>query len=292
MHNLQIPETAEAYEDDILDRAFPDPKLRSHDFYRRLIGWVIDHRTPLLYEQDHDDEYTNFSINFNWLLLRDYGASQLGPPDTIASMYALHEFTHMTHALPVALDNVSAEQYAEAFTASEYRASNETEVLIHYRIPDLRQFVFSGMKIAFDILRERHVPQLPAGTLAKLRAVIIESDILEPLFQTSPEDREIYARFKLFNGNRKWATERYEVIKPYFTGLGMHDSKSLGDDAYERVIASYEPRLSQETYETNVIRNIKFGYAMCGLAVPTINNFTQALEAAERLEGHHAIVQS
>lgn len=153
MHNIIIPETAEGYIEDINRRAFPDPGLRGHNFYRRLIGWVIDHRTPLLYEQNYDNEYTNFSINFNWLLVRNYSDTTLGAPDTIATMYTLHEFTHMTHYLPVELSEVSAEDYAEAFTASEYRASNETEILIHYRIPELRKLVFEGMKIAFDCLR-------------------------------------------------------------------------------------------------------------------------------------------
>ena len=68
-------------------RGLPDVEIRDHPFYRRLIGWVLDVRSPLLYEQDHPDEYTNLSINFNWLLLRDYRQTRLGPAETILTMY-------------------------------------------------------------------------------------------------------------------------------------------------------------------------------------------------------------
>lgn len=292
MRDLIIPKQAETYIDDIETRAFPDANLRGHDFYRRLIGWVIDNRTPLLYEQDHDDEYTNFSINFNWLLLRDYRSTALGPPKTISTMYALHEFTHMTHDLPVELGKVSADEYAEAFTRSEYRASNETEILIHYRVPELRQFVFNGMKIAFDMLFDHGIPQLPANVLAGLRAVVVETDALESFFQGSQEDREIYNRFKQFNGNRQWAKQRYNAVRPFFEDIHEDNPTGLGDDNYEQFIESYEPRLTQASYEANVIRNVKFGYAMCGLAAPRIQDFEHALTAVSELEGHHAIVQS
>src|ERR1700691_1301568 len=129
MKNLEIPETAEAYQTDMMERAFPDERIAQNDFYRRLIGWVVHNRTPLLYEQTHPDEYTNFSINFNWLLLRDYAGTELGESATVSSLYALHEFAHMTHRLPTRLDTISPGEYAEQFTGSEYRASNETEIL-------------------------------------------------------------------------------------------------------------------------------------------------------------------
>jgi hypothetical protein len=66
----------------------------------------------------------------------------------------------------------------------------------------------------------------------------------------------------------------------------------LTDNEYEDVIAAYKPMLDQDGYEANVIRNVRFGFAMCGLAVPGINNFGDARAAAQDLEGQHAIVQS
>lgn len=292
MRNIHIAETPAAYQDDLHQRAFPDISLTTNDYYRRLVGWVADNRTPLLYEQDHDDEYTNFSINFNWLLLRDYTKTKLGPVATLATMYGLHEFTHMTHRLHTRLDEISANEYAEAFTRSEYRASNETEILIHYRIPQLRDVVFPGMKIAYDIMRERGVTQPSMSLLSVLRPLIIEQDTLDDFFGGNPENEAIRERLKSYNGNRPWAIKRYETIKPYFSHQGFPQSSGLTDNEYEAVISDYEPNLTREAYEANVIRNVRFGYAMCGLEVPFLARFTEAKAAANDLEGHHAIVQS
>ena len=86
MRGIRIFPTAEEYVEDFLARGLPEESIRTNDFYRRLIGWVIDQRSPLLYEQDHPDEYTNLSINFNWLLLRNY--AQTKPNEYVACFTA------------------------------------------------------------------------------------------------------------------------------------------------------------------------------------------------------------
>lgn len=289
MRNIVIPQTVEAYQADIMAHALPEPLITDNDFYRRLIGWVVDHRTPLLYEQDHGSEYTNLSINFNWLMLRDYTDSPLGPQGTMHSMYALHEFAHMTHWLPTRLDELTAGEYAEQFNRSEYRASNETELLIHYRIPELRSIVLPGVRIAFDVLREKGVEQPAMASLCRLRPLLVEDTVLDGFFADDPD---IAARFKRFSGNREWARARFDAIRPCFQDPNLPQGSGLTDAEYEDVISTYEPRLTQERYEANVIRNVRLGYAMCGLASPEIRSFQEAREAAQRLEGQHAIVQS
>jgi hypothetical protein len=291
MKNINIPENVEAYKNNFEERALPDEILRSNDFYRRLAGWVMDVRTPILYEQDHDDEYTNFSINFNWLLLRDYSQSRLGSQARIATMYALHEMTHMTHRLPTRLDEVSATEYAEDFTRSEYRASNETEILIHYRVPEIRETVFEGMKIAFDILRDRGISQPSASELGLLRRMVIETDYLDSQF-VSEEDKKILDWLKGFNSNREWAIDRFNEIKDDFTGINIAQDFGLTDKEYEKVISNYEPQFDQIRYEKNIIRNVKLGHAMCGLLVPEIEHIEQAIDLVKELEGHHAKTQS
>lgn len=292
MKDIYIPPTVEEYTADLMERSMPDTRITDNDFYRRMIGWVVDHRTPILYEQDHDDEYTNLSINFNWLLLRDYSETELGDPETILAMYALHEYCHMTHWLPTRLEQLTPGEYAEQFTRSEYRASNETEILIHYRIPELRDTIFDGKKIIYDILREKKVEQLGSSVLSLLRPLAIETDLLDSWFDGSEEDQEILGRLKYFNGNRKWAAERFEAIQPYFASEDLPQSDGLTDDAYEATIENYEPNLTQEQYESNMIRNVRFGYAMCGLAIPDIVDFEHARNLVKALEGEHAIVQS
>lgn len=290
MRNIYIPETVEQYHQDIAERAFPDERIRNNDFYRRLIGWVAVNRTPLLYEQDHPDEYTNLSINFNWLLLRDYSRTKLGRPATILSMYALHEYAHMTHWLPTRLNEISADEYSEQFAKSEYRASNETEISLHYRMPELRADVFPGIKIAADIMKERGIPQLPAELLDKIRPILIEHDELDPLLGNDPDVVQTLQRMKQFNGNHRWSHDHFLAIQPYFTDDSLPQGQGLINKEYESVISQYDGVLTQADYEQNVIRNVRFAYGMVGDAIPTIDTFNEARDRAEDLEGRYALV--
>lgn len=289
MRGIRIFPTAEEYVEDFLARGLPEESIRTNDLYGRLIGWVIDQRSPLLYEQD-PDEYTNLSINFNWLLLRNYAQTKLGPPSTILSMYVLHELTHMTHWLPTRFDELSAGEYADQFTRSEYRASNETEILIHFRIPELRATVFTDHRIVSDVLRDKGIEQPPMDRLCNLRPLFVEDSVLDGFF-TGP-DASIAEHVKRYAGNREWARERFGAIRQYFATIDLPQGSGLTNAEYEDVLRTYEPSLSQERYEQNMITNIRFGYAMCGLAIPTLRSFSEAQNAAKELEGQHAIVQS
>lgn len=280
----------EEYRADFVARALPDATIRDHDFYRRLIGWVVDHRTPLLYEQDHPNEYTNLSINFNWLLLRDYTSTMLGAPETILTMYVVHELAHMTHWLPIRLGELSAGEYADQFTRSEYRASNETEILMHYRIPDLRPTVFRNQRIVYDVLRERGMLQPSMVRLCNLRPLFVEDTVLDGFFGDG--DAEIAARFKKYAGNRAWARERFGAIREYFARTDLPQGDGLTNDEYEDVLRTYEPSLTQERYERNIVTNIRLGFAMCGLPIPEFGSIADAQAGAADLEGCHAIVQS
>lgn len=292
MKNIVIPETAEAYQADLMERAFPDETITDNEFYRNMIGWVVDHKTPLLYEQTHPDEYANLSINFNWLLTRDYSQTELGPPDTIHSMYALHEFTHMTHWLPMRLGEISMNEYADQFARSEYRASNETEILAHYRIPDLRKMVFSGMTIAYDLLRQQGIPQPSSALLGKVRPLLIEHKDFDHLVGEGPAAQEQLARIKRYDGNRDWASRHYHKIRDSFMDPSLPLGVGLTDTEYEPTIEAYQPHLSQERYEANVITNVRMGYGMCDLPIPTLSTFNDAREAAQELEGRDALVRN
>jgi hypothetical protein len=293
MKNISIPETAEEYQDDLMERMFPDERIANNDFYRRMIGWVIDNRTPLLYEQSHPEEYANLSINFNWLLARDYTDTKLGPPPTMQSLYALHEFTHMTNWLPTRLGEISMGEYADQFTRSEYRASNESEILVHYRVPELRQTVFQGMTIAFDLMKQRNITQPSSALLGKVRALIIEHDLVDDqagLIGDDPAVRQELARLKQFNGNREWAGNHFQAIRGLFLDPTLPLGDGLTDTEYEPAITAYEPGLSQEQYESNAIRNVRLAHGMCGLPIPKFSSFGEAVVAARELEGRDALV--
>jgi hypothetical protein len=291
MKNTYIPPSITEYRE-LVDQVSPDPLIRDAPFYRGLANWVIDERTPIFYDQTHPSERDNFSINFNWMVRRDYSDTTIGPPETVQTMYAMHEYTHMTHWLPTRLDEVSADEYAQQFTGSEYRASNETEISIHYRIPELRSMILQGVRIAFDVLQEQGMARLSAAQLANLRPVVIEGETLDSFFSGSPQDREVLARLKGFNGNREWARNRYQVLRPHFMDATFPLGSGLSMEAYEPTIEGYESTITQEQYEHNMIRNVRFGFAMCGLPAPQLESFADAVAAARQLEGQYAITQA
>jgi hypothetical protein len=291
MRNIYIPKTVEEYQHYYQEKAFPDPRILQNDFYRRAHGWVVDHRTPIPYEQDHDDEYTNLSINFNWLLIRDYSNKKdMGNTALVASMYALHEEFHMTFLLPTRLDELSDAQYAEMFAGSETRASNETEIQLHYRMPELRKDLFPDTKIVADIMKDRGIPQLPSSLLNKIRPLFIEHNELDFLLGDDPEVVANLERMKHFNGNRRWAKEHFKHISRYFVDGTLPLNDGLIDEDYEETIASYEPGLTQSDYENNIVRNVRFGFGMIGEPIPKLTRFEEAREAAEDLEGKNALV--
>lgn len=291
MKNIYIPSTVEEYQTDTAKRAFPDERIGNNDFYRRMIGWVTDNRTPLLYEETHPDEYNNLSINFNWMMLKDYSDKpHLGRAETIMSLYALHEYCHMTNWLPTRLNEISASEYANQFTFSEYRASNESEILVHYRIPELRADVFPNNRIAVDLMKEREIPQQPSALLGKIRSILIEHDELDHLMGADDEVQGLVKHLKDFNGNRRWSTEHYAKIKELFSEPSLPLGDGLIDAEYEQVIESYEPNLTQEDYERNVMRNIRFAFGMCALGTPIFANFEEARIASKELEGRDALI--
>jgi hypothetical protein len=289
MREIYIPETVEAYEADTTERLFPDERVVDHDFYRGLGRWVLAERTPLLYTPTHPEERGNLSINFNWLAERDYSDTTLGEPEAVATLYGLHEATHMTHRLPTRLSEVTAAEYAEDFTYSEYRASNESEIQVYYRIPELRELVFRGTTLAVDIMKQRGIPLQPMSLLNNERALLIEHSVFDRLVGDDPAAQEQLARIKRFNGNRTWAEAHYYAIRDRFDGYEWPQSHGLTDIEYEN-LAEYDQPFTQEQYEANIIRNVRFGFAMCNLQVPFITTFNQALEAAKDLENHHALI--
>jgi hypothetical protein len=288
MKNILLPETVEQYKQELHARAFPDVRIYDNPFYKKLIDWVIDNCTPVLYEQTDASEYTNFSINCNWLLRRDYTETKLGDAALLLTMYSLHEFAHMTHWLPTNMRDMTAGEYAERFTESEYIASNETEILIHYRMPELRSELFPGTKIFYDTMRAAQTPQPTMAALYDIRSVIVEGRVLDPILFPAPDDQPILERFKYYNGNRDWARGRFERIKHNFTETPQ--SSGLTKTEYEHVIEGYQGQLTQANYEAHMIRNVKLGFAMCGLVIPEIASFGDAQREANKLDQKVALV--
>ena len=165
----------------------------------------MDAKAPVFYRQTDPSEYANFSAYYNWVLRRD-GYSDV----TRESMYFLHDFVHMVFDYPYDMTAVSRQEFEETVITNEYAASNETEILAHYRIAGLRGFL--PQRIFFDTLWERGVCNRPsAWELLQVRRQLIETNNLDFLFP-DPKDKPVLAQLKSYNGNRAWCKTRFEQV--------------------------------------------------------------------------------
>jgi len=279
MKDIKLFKTRKEYENFVWGEIFTEELIARHPFYRNLIQFVMDARAPIFYYQSDPSEHANFSTYYNFDLIRETYANK-----TLRSMYFLHDFVHSLFYYPYDMSSVSQEEFNDAIILGEYSASNETEILVHYRIPELRAKVFQDRKIFFDILKDRGVSMLGVQSLFQTRKLIIENDFLDPFFFVKPEDKPIRDLFKTYRGSRAWCKERYEaslkIINPteYFYEF-------LTPMNYERVIMSYNRgKHKEEEYQRIVLMNIKLAFTVLGFENPP-QSFRECFEKLSFLEG-------
>ena len=256
-----------------------EPLIAGHPFYRRLIQFVLDSKAPLFYVESDPVEYRNFSAYYHFVLDRRNYADE-----TIRSMYFLHDFTHMLFYYPHDVSAVTQEEFDEAVILSEYAASNETEVLIHYRIPGLREKVFRDQRIFVDLLRERGIGQQPpVHSLLHLRKTLIERDVLDPFFFQDPRDLPVRSTLKSYAGNGAWCKQRMREIRR-LKNPTEYFYRFLTPVNYERVLSTYESAATQETYESVTLRNVRLAFELLGLDNPPAT-FSECIERIGELEG-------
>lgn len=278
MKNIQLFKTKQEYENFVLNEVFKEKLITSNEFYRNLIQFVIDAKSPIFYHQSDPSEHANFSGYYNFELIR-----KTYDNPTLQSMYFLHDFTHLLFYYPYDMSSVSQEEFDDVIILGEYAASNETEIFIHYRIPDIRKKIFQNRKIFFDVLKENGVAKPPVEAMFKTRKLIIETDILDPFFFTKPEDEFLRQEFKTYRGSKPWCKERYtESLK--LKNPEEYYYKFLTQLNYERIINSYKSSSAQAEYERNVLINIKLVFALMGLENPP-QSFPECLDKIEELEG-------
>jgi hypothetical protein len=179
---------------------------------------------------------------------------------------------------------VSQAEFDDAVIRGEYAASNETEILVHYRVAGLRERVFEDRRIFFDILRERRVPQPQARQLAVLRKLLVETDSLDPFFFADPRDAAIRAAYKGYAGNGAWCKHRLDATRRIANPTEYH-YPILSPESYERALAHYDETGGQREYEATVLKNVRLLLTLVGIERLPVT-FGEALERAPReLEG-------
>ena len=278
MRDLRIHPTQREYHEYVRDEVFAEPLLTGHPFYSRMIRFVLDAKAPIFYRQSDPSEHKSFSVYYHFVLLRETYASP-----ALRAMYCLHEFAHALFYYPHDLATVTQNEFDEAVISGEYAASNETEILAHWRVPGLRERVFRDRRILWDVLSERRVARPTPHALRALRRALIETDDLDPFFFVRPEDEPVRALLKTYRGNGAWCKRRFLEIRALPTPAEFF-YPFLTPASYERAVSTYESQAGQVDYERTTLRNVRLAFALLGIA-PAPRSFGECLERVSELEG-------
>lgn len=275
MKNIQLFRKKVDYEDFVFTEIFKDPRIKDHPFYRNLIQFVLDAKAPVFYEQTDASEYANFSAYYNWVLRRP-GYTNV----TMESMYFLHDFAHMMFDYPYDMSSVSEEEFNETVITNEYAASNETEILAHYRVPNLRFSILQDRRIFFDTLFQMRIKQPTVHNLLKMRRTLIETSTLDFLFPKLA-DKPVLAHLKSYKGNQAWCKTRFNQIADlnpteYFFW-------ALRPLNYERVLRNYQSTSTQENYERTTLKTVRIMCAVMNQPLP--QHFEECFAMIQNLEG-------
>lgn len=277
MRNLQFFPTLAEYENFINSKIIKTEPFKTHPFYRGLTDFVIDHRSPIFFLGSEDHEYAHFTQYFNFVLMRDHYAS-----DYVSDMFFMHDFLHMAFDNPLNPRKLTFEYFSEIANYNEYVASNDTEMLTYYRIPELREKSLS-YTILYDLLVKKYPEAPPIDFLLKTRkAIVFEND--DCGLGDHPDAEKVFAYLRKFKQNnvvwcKWWYDKMPDVPIPY------HKKRlclSLRD--YDYYLEGYKARRKEEQYQYNVLTNIQVGMALLG-EKDLPENFSDCAEAIKIFEG-------
>lgn len=150
MRDLEFFKTKREYEDHIWNNVFTEPWVRDTPFYRNLVSYIIDMRTPIFYTVSDAAEHFAFSGAYYFETRR-----QRYPDSNREQLFWLHDFTHMLFPYSHDVYEIPESLFLQDFWYQERIASSETEVMSYYRVPGLREKVFPDEKLWYDVIRER-----------------------------------------------------------------------------------------------------------------------------------------
>lgn len=251
MKNLIFIPTLKDYREYIYRTIVTQSVFHTHSFYKGLIEYIIDIRTPLFFEASHDYERSHFTQYFNWSLIRhEYDNPYIG------DLYFLHDFVHMAFRNPLRPRALSFNAFCNLAISNEYVAANETEIMTYYRIPELRKKTFT-QPILYDKL-VNWSPDMPSvQALFGMRKAIIENTFVETLFLNDEESWSIIAFLKKFNKNNQvWCRLWYNQF-PEIRKTRIQRTRILPYEGYSSVLNAYMSTATEDSYRRNVLYNCR-----------------------------------
>jgi hypothetical protein len=241
--------------DFIFSELITNYEFHNNNFYRGLIDWIVDNRAPIFYEANLEYEYSHFTQYFNFILIRhNYENSYL------QSMYYLHDFMHMIFNNPIPPNKYSLEKFTKIAIENEFYASNETEILIYYRIPELREKTID-VEILYDLLiKEGFEPDI--NKLFKLRNKLVYGNLNESEHLKFKTVLPFFRRFT--KNNLIWCKLWYY----YFPrNIRKHIQKTIPYTCYYKYLDSYRLALTENIYKKSLRCNVQLASALTNLEI-------------------------
>ena len=237
----------------IIDRIFYNTP-----FYRNLVEWVVENRAPFFFHQSKPYEYAHFSQYWQGFLIRD-GVYENA---TVQSMYYLHDFTHNLFYATFKPRNIPIEFWTKILKANEYVSSDETEIMIYYRVPGLRQKTFE-YPIMYDKITSWSPEKPSVEDLVDLRTAMAHKTFVWNIMFTAAE-RETFKKsiyYHTGHTGKHWAWRG--LWYPEFPELRENKHlKSLTYDTYEAALTDFVPANDERQWQTNYAYNIQFAVEM------------------------------
>lgn len=257
MKQLKIFPTLNEYRNFIYNEIIANDEFKKYPFYRGLIDFVIDHRTPLFFQPTRDYEHAHFTQYFNYVLMRQDYTNQY-----LRDLYFLHDFVHMIFDNPLRPRDYSLKRFREIVVSNERVAANETEIFTYYRLPGLRSKTLN-QPILYDFIKTHHTKKPTIMAIYDLRNKLIETDFI-PEYLDDDAGRVVVAFLKRFKENNKTWSKLWREEFPAKAAGAFEKPMTLSLATYEKVLENYQPINSQELYERNMLFNIRLGLRMLG----------------------------
>lgn len=276
MKKIYFFPTKAGYDNFVRGQIFTDPLIKSVPLYDKLISFVCNEKAPVFFEPSEPGENRNFVNYVNWQVMRSYYDNKL-----VQNMFYLHEFMHMAQDLPVN-NETTRQDFEDQFVKTEYTASDETEILLHYRTRDVRKKVFTNKKILFDVIKKKLAKRPSARMLLEMRRELVETNHLMDMFAGDEAEQTIAKELHHYNGNRVWADTFYDRVAR--CPIVDYPFNTVSTENYEYRLENYDAKGSQDKYEKITLVNIKNMFALLGRddAPQTFADIPAAIARLER----------
>lgn len=303
MRDLEFSTDQREYEARMWETVFTEPWVAGTPFYRNLVNYVMDHRSPIFYTVSDAAEHFAFSGAYYFETRRTRY-----PNKTREQLFWLHDFTHMLFPYAHDVYEVPESLFLDDFWYQERIASSETEIMAYYRVPGLREKVFPDEKLWYDVIRERGWAKpfpgaktrpdwpryrgdqkpMPDEFLKYRIRVQMEDFFGDHELGDHPEILKFVQQWRRLTP--KWISKRYRSVAGMRIEAPQHDRNFTAGN-YEGRISGYsgkgmrgDQRTRQERYERNIMANVRMAYDL--LEWPgKPEKWRHMPEAIDRLEG-------